>query len=116
MPYGNPGNPSEDDMYGDAKVGAPPKGREPKKEEGEDQAQSYPLPIEVLEGKDFEVGDEVVLRITEKRDNQIFVTYAPAKEQEKKPMKEEAGGEPEMAGGMAGGGGGGDKGMGGNYY
>jgi len=55
------------------------------------------LPRSILAGKEFNVGDEVVLKITAMRDNEISVAYAPAKSKDE-------GGEAKMPEGMAGGG------------
>lgn len=85
-------------MYSDAEAKEPPHD-ESKEQEGADaKGQEYPLPKAVLEGKDFSVGDEVVLRITAIHDDQIFVTYAPAKEQESGKDKGDMGGEGAMGG------------------
>lgn len=93
-------------MYSDAPTGGMAAKAEGDEEHKEGEEKQYALPKEILEGKKFDVGDEVVLRITAMHDEQIFVTYAPAKEQEKgktdEGMAEEA---------PAGGAGGGDSEM-----
>lgn len=58
--------------------------KEEPKEEGGETERSYVLPKEVLMGKDFKPGDELVLKITAIHDDQIEVSYAPAKDQEEK--------------------------------
>lgn len=97
LPYGG-APPADDDLYSD---GAKPadKPEEKMDEKGEDAADSIEatLPRSILAGKTFEVGDEVVLKITSMHDNEISVKYAPAKEgdeggKEKAPMTE-----PEMS-------------------
>lgn len=91
MAYDNPGGGGEESMYSDA----PETKAAPAAEEGgEDKGggKTYLLPKEVLEGKKFEPGDEVVLRIVAMHDDQIEVAYAPAKEQEGGKGGEEGGG------------------------
>lgn len=75
MAYGNPGNPGpKEDFYSDAPEGAPP---ESEKEEGAEGAgKSYVLPKEILMGKEFKPGDEVVLKIRAIHGDQIEVEYA----------------------------------------
>lgn len=98
------GNPGYEDMEAPA---ASEKGGEMdhEHEEGEHKGEEYPLPIGVLAGKadEFNVGDELVVQITAKHPEQIFVRYAPAKEQEKgkgeEGMGEEAGMGSEKGGG-----------------
>lgn len=79
--------------------------QEPDKPEEKDDHKTYLLPLAVAEGKEFEPGDEIVLRIEAIHDDQYEVSYAPAKEQEKKdgeePMGQEAeAGNPGGKGGM----------------
>ena len=105
--------------YGDSPEAAPPKmgaddpysdgaGEDEAKEgmhdeakEGEDKGDSVEavLPKAILAGKEFKVGDEVVLKITAMHDNEISVAYAPAK-----PGGKEEGGEAKMPASMEGGG------------
>jgi hypothetical protein len=94
MAYDNPGS-----MYDDADQ--PPKpspAEQTPDEEGKEGEQgeekTYVLPKEILMGKDFKPGDEVVLKIKAIHDDRIEVAYAPAKEQE---GKQEEGGEGEGA-------------------
>lgn len=99
MAYGNPG--PQEDMYEDGGSDEQHEGQESEKE---GTSKSYPLPKEVLEGKDFKPGDELVLKIDAIHDDMIEVSYAPAKEQEKSGEGEhEEMGEPEsaQAGGMS---------------
>jgi hypothetical protein len=68
------------DMGGDAGAPAEPKDQKPDAEEdtrGDDQEAI--LPRTILAGKDFNVGDELVLEVTAIRDNEVSVKYAPAK-------------------------------------
>lgn len=58
------------------------------------------LPKSILAGQKFEVGDEVVLRITRMMDDQIEVEYSYGDEKkgdEETPPKEEPMGDPRMA-------------------
>lgn len=97
MAYDNPGPGGDESLYD----GPSPKGKEP---ESEDSGQkTYVLPKAVFEGKEFEPGDELVLRIVSMDAGQIEVTYAPAKEQEKGDGQEAMAQAP--AGGSEGGGG-----------
>lgn len=100
--YANPGNSGEDEMYADAGGAGGEESQASDHDESQEPEKTYLLPKEVLMGKKFEPGDEVVLRIVGMHDDQIEVTYAPAKEQEKSPEGE---GAPEPEGAMAGGGG-----------
>ena len=95
----------DDDLYSD---GADPSshGDEDSKpsENGDNQqddATEAVLPKAILAGKEFNVGDEVVLKITAMHDDQISVKYAPAKSDESGDDggKEKASMPPEMAGG-----------------
>src|SRR5690348_9477631 len=99
--YANPEAGQQDDMYSDAASGG--KTEEPSKPEDKEEGKSYLLPKAVLEGKEFEPGDEVVLRIVAMHDDQIEVQYAPAKEQEEEGKEShDEGGGAEPAGGMPG--------------
>ena len=97
MAYGNPGY---EDMDSPASASEKEAGEMDAKHEDMEHGEEYPLPIGVLAGKqdEFNVGDEVILRITAKHPDQIFVTYAPAKEQEKGKGEEGMGEEAEMGG------------------
>ena len=93
--------------------------QDPRGEDKED-APVTEIPRSLAMGKDFKVGDEIVLKIDSIRENSFVVSYAPAKpetpEGEEEPEREGEG-EPEMAaaeaeeGGMMGGGEGGGGGM-----
>lgn len=103
MAYGssNPG-PGPEDYFDDS-----PK-MEPKDMQKEGTEQTGLLPKALMAGKDFKVGDEIVMKITAIHEKDFEVEYAPEKEGSK---EEEAGETPaeeraEMAG-MGGGGGGG---------
>jgi hypothetical protein len=99
MAYDNPGHGGGESFYDDA----PPAKEKEESGSNEDGQKTYVLPKAVLEGKEFEPGDELVLRIVSMHEDQIEVTYAPAKEQE----KGEGQGEGQMAEAPAGGGEGG---------
>ena len=102
--YANPEAGQQDDMYGDAEMGG--KTEEPSKPEDKEEGKTYLLPKAVLEGKEFEPGDEVVLRIVAMHDDQIEVQYAPAKEKDEEgKMSHDEGAAAEPAGGMPGEGG-----------
>jgi hypothetical protein len=84
MPIVPPKPAVEEDMYGQHDdAHASKTDGDDEHEEGEEDSKEFPLPKEILEGKEFNVGDEVVLRITAMHDNQIFVSYAPAKKEDK---------------------------------
>lgn len=112
MAYGNPG--PKNDMYDDSPEPAQAEDQggaqteeKPDDEGGDGQAV---LPRSILAGKDFKVGDEVVLEITGMDADRVTVKYAPPKEQE--GGKEEEAGESsgeEMSEGMGKGGGGGSE-------
>jgi hypothetical protein len=76
---------ADENMYDDGPAMQPPpagKGSDAGKADGEMSdkgGQTYLLPKEVLMGKHFEVGDEVVLKITGMHDDSIQVEYAPEK-------------------------------------
>jgi hypothetical protein len=90
---GNPGG-AGDDYFGG---GQPPKEMAPK-EEGEKHPTGV-LPKELMAGKEFNVGDEIVLKITGIHENDFTVEYSYGEEAESK--------EPEHMGEMAGAEGGG---------
>ena len=94
-PEGAATPPAGDDLYSDGAPEAPEKAAEEKedKPEGGDDAIEAVLPRSILAGKTFEVGDEVILKITAMHDNEISVKYAPAKESggdKEAPTKEDA--------------------------
>ena len=80
--YANAESGNSESMYSDAE-GSSPESKEPDKPEEKDDHKTYLLPVGVAEGKEFEPGDEIVLRIEAIHDDQFEVSYAPAKEQEK---------------------------------
>ena len=108
MAYGTPSgadapadNPNmamgKDDLYSDDADAGAGEGEEaePKDEakaEGEGDSVEATLPKSILAGKEFKVGDEVVLKITGMHDNEISVAYAPAKPEGE---EKEAAAEPE---------------------
>lgn len=53
------------------------------------------LPKSILMGKKFNVGDEVVLKITAIHDDQVEVEYATGDSEEEKPEEKPAEAEPE---------------------
>ena len=75
------------DLYSDDDM---PDQSEAKDEGGHDEemeqsdSEEAKLPLSILAGKKFDVGDEVVLKITGMHDNEITVKYAPAKEGDEK--------------------------------
>lgn len=76
-----------EDYYDDAapaETSAPEEGGE----EYETEGKVYTLPKAILMGKDFQPGDELVLKIEAIHDDRIEVSYAPAKEQESAPAEE----------------------------
>lgn len=88
MAYNNPGNPGNDsDMYSDEPSGTTTD--ETEESSSESDQPSAVLPRSILAGKKFDVGDEVVLKITAMHEDQIEVEYAPAKGKES--GKEEGG-------------------------
>lgn len=82
--YANPGN---DALYGGT-AGAEP--GEPAHDESSEREtmEEAVLPKSILAGKDFKVGEEVVLRITAIHDDSISVTYAPEEKSEQPPKEE----------------------------
>ena len=77
MPTGG----ADEDLYSDGADTGDESKAESKPEEGqEDDATEAVLPKSILAGKHFDVGDEVVLKITGIHDEQVSVKYAPAKE------------------------------------
>lgn len=85
MPYNNPGN---EDLYSDGDASQESQGEAtPEKD-----APTALLPKSILMGKKFNVGDEVVLKITGMHGDEISVAYAP------EPSGEEGYGEGEPAG------------------
>lgn len=76
--YGNP-NPDPaggEDLYDD--TGGDPAAKPDEKKEGEGE-QTGLLPKAILMGKEFNPGDEVVLKIVRIHDDQVEVAYAPEK-------------------------------------
>lgn len=67
-----------DDLYDDAPMSQEQPSKD-KKSEGEPTAL---LDKSVLGGKEFNVGDEVVLKIVAMHDNEVEVAYAPEKGKE----------------------------------
>ena len=86
-----------DDLYSDgpAKESAEDKAPDDDKGENPDDTVEAVLPKSILAGKEFNVGDEVVLKITAMHDDQISVAYAPAKGGKDESGGEEAGEMPE---------------------
>lgn len=82
---------NQDDLYDDSSPDKPPMEDKPKSDEGEPTAL---LDKSVLGGKEFNVGDEVVLKIVAMHDKEVTVAYAPEKGKdegkgEMKSMKDE---------------------------
>jgi hypothetical protein len=81
-----------DNEYGDGMDSPKEPDAKPDDANGKDDGeQEAILPTAILQGKDFKVGDEVVLQITAMHDGQISVKYAPPK------GKDDGGEEPEKA-------------------
>ena len=84
MPSYNPGggqNPN-DEMFND--------GPAPAEDQGGDKGEvTGILPKEILAGKDFPVGSEVVLKIVTIHDNDVEVAYASEEGKGEEPMKED---------------------------
>lgn len=99
-PGGNPGNSGPSGDYFDGGNMAAPDD----KSEGEhtEPHDTGILPKALMAGKDFKVGEEIVLKITAVHENDFEVEYAYGDEKEGK----EEGGEPPMETAAAGGGGG----------
>ena len=83
----------QDDLYSDQGMGdsaqpaAKPDAGEDKPA-GDADSQQAILPRSILAGKEFKVGDEVVLKITSMRDQDISVAYAPEKAEGEEQPKE----------------------------
>lgn len=96
-----------EDLYGsDADAMPKDEGDESEEAEHSDSEEAI-LPKSILAGKEFKVGDEVVLKITAMHDDRISVKYAPAKEEgagEGDDGGMEDGEKAQMPSGMAGGG------------
>lgn len=58
---------------------------------GSDDSPESTLPKSILAGKEFNVGDEVVLEITGMHDNEITVRYAQEKGEDKSRGEDEGG-------------------------
>lgn len=75
MAYGNPGNPGPSGDYFDGGNMAGPAEEKPEgKEEGSHETGI--LPKSLMAGKDFKVGEEIVLKITAIHENDFEVEYA----------------------------------------
>ena len=75
MDYGNPG--SDSDYFSDGAPAAQEGGGEP---EAKSDGQTAILPKSILAGKDFKVGEEVVLKIVAMHENDVEVEYASSEE------------------------------------
>lgn len=92
MAYGDSG--SDDELYTDG----PERSAAPEKKEEGESGQTALLPKSILMGKDFKVGDEVVLKITGMHDDELSVTYAPEKKEEPSaPSAAEPDADPELS-------------------
>lgn len=88
----NPGGGGSDaTLYEDApEESGEPKGPESEEQPEESGEPTATLPKSILAGKEFEPGDEVVLRIDKIMEDMIVVSYAPSKKGEgegKPPLK-----------------------------
>jgi hypothetical protein len=79
--YGNPGTGSDDDYFSDAPA-------KPEAQEQESEPEGI-LPKALMAGKNFKVGDEIVLQVTRVGENDFSVKYAPAENSDH--YKEESG-------------------------
>jgi hypothetical protein len=81
-----------EDLYSDDGIepNKPTAESEPETEDhGEDMGeQTALLPKSILAGKDFKVGDEVVLKITGMHEGEVEVEYAPEKPKASSSMSE----------------------------
>lgn len=113
MAYGNPSsNPGGDeDNYSDGPDAMTKQASESNSAhadetpKGNEDEPTGLLPKSILAGKDFQPGDEIVLKINRIMDDQVEVSYAPEKGGEDKGGEEKAempegGGDAEMAGMM----------------
>ena len=86
-----------EDLYSDNMGDAPPPGEDKSKTEGdaEDESrgdeQEAILPRSILAGKEFNVGDELTLKVTAIRDGEISVKYATGKSEDEPAEPEEDG-------------------------
>lgn len=77
--------PPGDEEYGDGSTATMQDDAKPDADADENKAgdeQEAILPKSILAGKDFNVGDEVTLKITAMHDQQISVAYAPSKDKD----------------------------------
>lgn len=99
----------DEDLYSDGPAEGTPaeEAAESKEEENKEDSVEAVLPKSILGGKKFDVGDEVVLKITAMHDDQISVAYAPTKGKDEGGEKGETdeGGEAKMPAAMMAGGG-----------
>jgi hypothetical protein len=74
----------EDNMYDDGPAQQPPPSGGPEAQAGKSEGggQTFLLPKEVLQGKKFDVGDELVLKIAGMHGDSVEVAYAPEKGKE----------------------------------
>lgn len=91
----------DDDLYSDGARGADESKSPDKSDEMQDDATEAVLPKSILAGKEFNVGDEVVLKVTAIHDDQISVKYSTAKGDDEKDsgMKHDKAGMPDGMGG-----------------
>lgn len=84
------GNPppeaAADDLYSDGEDSG---AEAPKEEAKQEDSPAAVLPKSILAGKTFNVGDEVVLKITGMHGDEVTVEYAPAKKGEKEEEPDE---------------------------
>lgn len=102
-----------DDLYGTDADMPKHEGDESEEMEHSDSEEAI-LPKSILAGKEFKVGEEVVLKITAMHDDRISVQYAPAKENSEGEGDDggmEDADKAQMPSGMAGGGGGASESM-----
>jgi hypothetical protein len=83
-----------DDLYSDNMGDAAPKPEDQKPDQEEDTRgddQEAILPRTILAGKEFNVGDELVLEVTAIRDGEISVKYSHPKDEDSAQPGEEEG-------------------------
>lgn len=92
-----------DDLYSDNTGEAAPQGEDQPKPNAEEDTrgdeQEAILPRSILAGKEFNVGDELTLKVTAIRDGEISVKYATGKDEPAEPEEASGDGKAEMPAG-----------------
>lgn len=89
--YGNPGGNPGNDLYGDAEAEAP-ESMDEGGEEKEYGGATATVPIELMGGKTFKVGEEIVMEITRIGEDSFDIKYATGKGDKGEEGGEEGGG------------------------